>query len=96
MVMEIAQFTIPEEHIEQFAAVIQQGAAVIRQAEGCLGVQASQSIEDPSIFVLMIRWRKIEDHTVTFRQGPLFAEYRQHIAGLFTEQPTVRHFPIDE
>ncbi len=94
MILEIAEFTALPGQADAFAEGIARGIEVIRQAEGCLGAQVAASVEDPHEFVLLVRWRALEDHLVTFRNGPLFPAYRQHINGLFADAPRVRHYPI--
>ena len=96
MVLEIAEITAAPGQAEALAASVARGAAVIRKAEGCVSVQFAQSVEDPQQFVLMVRWRTLEDHTVTFSNGPLFSQWRQEIAGLFADKPRVRHYPISD
>ncbi len=96
MILEIAEFTAVAGKATELAMGLARGIEVIRQAEGCLGVQLAAAVEDPHEVVLLVRWRNLDDHLVTFRQGPLFPAYRQHIAGLFVDQPRVRHYPITE
>ncbi len=94
-VLEVAEFTALEGKGAEFAAGIARGIEVIRSAEGCLDAQWSRSVENAEEFVLLVRWRTIEDHLQTFRNGPLFPTYRQHITGLFAGQPRVRHYHFD-
>jgi quinol monooxygenase YgiN len=96
MILEIAEYTVLPGRADDFAAGIARGLEVIRQAEGCLSAQVAASVEDAHAFVLLIRWRTLDDHLGTFRNGPLFPAYRQHIAGLFVDAPRVRHYPIGE
>jgi hypothetical protein len=65
---------------------------VIRRGEGCLSAVLRRCVEDRDLFHYEIAWETLEHHTITFRGGPLFAEYRGHINGLFVEPPTVNHF----
>jgi quinol monooxygenase YgiN len=95
MILEIAEFTAAPGKAEAFAEGIERGLAVIRRAEGCLSSRASRSLEDPDIFVLLNEWRALEDHLDTFRNGPLFAEYRSHINGLFVDQPRIKHYQFE-
>jgi quinol monooxygenase YgiN len=96
MILEIAEYTVLPGRADDFAAGIARGLEVIRQAEGCLSAHVAASVEEPHEFALLIRWRSLDDHLVTFRNGPLFPAYRQHIAGLFADAPRVRHYPITE
>lgn len=96
MILEIAEFTALPGKEAEFIAGIARGLDVIRQAEGNLSAEYLVAVENPAEITLLLRWRALEDHTVTFRQGPLFATYRAHIAGLFVDPPRVRHYPIAE
>ena len=96
MILEVAEYTAAPGQADAFAVGIAKGLEIIRQAEGCLGAQVAAAVENPHEFVLLIRWRRIEDHMETFRKGPLFSVYRQHINGLFVDQPRVRHFPLED
>src|SRR5690349_1119392 len=92
MVTEIAQFTAQPGQADALGAGLRSAMAVIRRAEGCLGITLRRCVEDANQFIYEIQWQTLEHHTVTFRGGPLFAEYRGHIAGLFVEPIAVRHY----
>lgn len=96
MVIEIAQFHAQPGKAEELQAGMLRGIEVIRRGEGCRSAVLRRCIEDRDIFVLEVTWETLEHHTVTFRGGPLFAEYRSHINGLFVEPPTVNHFEAVE
>ena len=51
-------------------------------------------IETPDRYLLMIWWHTLENHTVDFRQGPLFAEWRSHIGPFLASPPNVEHFDL--
>ena len=92
MVLEIARFTAAPGKGSQLRAGFLAALPIIRGAEGCRGVTLRQQIEDPEQFVLLVEWETLEHHTVTFRGGPRFPEYRSYIDGLFAGAPDVRHY----
>lgn len=92
MVTEIAQFTAAPGKAEDLAQGLVQAMALIRGAQGNQGITLRRCVEDPNIFVYEIAWATLEDHTVAFRGGPHFAQYRSHINGLFQEPVVVRHY----
>ena len=51
-----------------------------------------RGIERPSAFLLVIAWETLEDHTVGFRGGELFVEWRALIGPFFAEPPEVEHW----
>ena len=95
MILEIADIRIhPGQHAE-FAKAIQHGlTTVASQATGMLGWRVHHCIESPDRFVLQITWATLEDHTVGFRQGPLFAQWRAIVGPFFAQPPLVEHFNL--
>ncbi len=96
MVTEIAQFRAQPGQAEALQAGLLAGMAVIRRAEGMRSIALRRAIEEPELFLYEIEWETLEHHTVTFRGGPLFPEYRSHIAGLFVEPISVNHYQTVE
>jgi heme-degrading monooxygenase HmoA len=92
MVTEFAEFTAQPGMAEALRAGLLRGLEVIRTAEGCRSARLCRGVEDPERFIYEIEWETLEDHTVRFRGGPRFAEYRSHINGLFVEPVIARHF----
>jgi quinol monooxygenase YgiN len=92
MVTEIAEFTARPGKADELQAGLTRAMDVIRRGEGCRGIILRHCIEEPDRFVYEITWETLQHHTVAFRQGPLFAEYRGHINGLFVEPVVVHHY----
>jgi heme-degrading monooxygenase HmoA len=53
-----------------------------------------KGIDSPERYLLMIEWDTLESHTVDFRQGPLFPEWRAIVGPFFAEPPVVEHFSL--
>ena len=51
-------------------------------------------LENPDRYILQIFWDALEDHTLAFRQGPLFAEWRALVGGYSAAPPVVEHFNL--
>ncbi|MBX3635619.1 MAG: antibiotic biosynthesis monooxygenase [Rubrivivax sp.] len=95
MILEIADIRIPPGRQAEFEAAIQRGLAeVVPRAQGFRGFKVNKGIESPERYVLMIFWDTLEDHTVHFRGGPLFAEWRAIVGPFFAAPPQVEHFTL--
>ena len=92
MVTEIARFRAQPGKADELANGLLQGAAVIKTAEGCQSIKVSRCIEDEQLFIFQIEWETLAHHVDIFRSGPLFAQYRSHISGLFVEPVDVNHY----
>jgi heme-degrading monooxygenase HmoA len=95
MILEIADIRIAPGQQAAFEEAIERGlATVISQAKGMRGYKVDKGIESPERYVLQITWDTLEDHTVTFRQGPLFAQWRAIVGPYFAGPPLVEHFGL--
>ena len=95
MILEIADIRIQTGQQAAFEAALQQGVdTVIAQAQGFAGYKVNKGIESPERYVLMIFWQSLEDHTVHFRGGPLFPQWRALVGPFFAAPPQVEHFTL--
>jgi heme-degrading monooxygenase HmoA len=95
MILEVADITIPKGRNAEFDDAIVRGiTTVISQAEGFRGWKVNRGIESTERYLLMIFWDTLEDHTVRFRGGPLFAQWRAIVGPFFAQPPVVEHFTL--
>lgn len=93
MILEIADIRVQPGKGDEFAAALRQAIeTVLPQAKGARNPRVHRSHENPDRFVLQIEWDALENHTVDFRQGPLFAQWRAIIGPFFAGPPLVEHF----
>jgi heme-degrading monooxygenase HmoA len=95
MILEIADIRIAPGQNAAFEEALQRAlATVASQAQGMQGWKVNKGIESPERYILQIFWATLEDHTVGFRQGPLFAQWRAIIGPFFAQPPVVEHFDL--
>ncbi len=95
MILELADIRIQPGRQAEFDAAIQRGiASVISQAKGFAGFQVQKGVESPERYLLMIQWQTLENHTVDFREGPLFPQWRAIVGPFFAVPPVVEHFAL--
>ena len=95
MILELADIRIHPGQQAAFDEAIQRGiATVISKAKGFQGFKVNKGIESPERYILQIFWDTLEDHTVAFREGPLFPEWRAIVGPFFAGPPTVEHFEL--
>ena len=95
MILEIADFRIAPGKSAEFDAAIQHGVeTVASKAKGFRGYKVNKSVESPERYLLMIYWDTLENHTVDFREGPLFPQWRAIVGPFFTAPPAVEHFTL--
>ncbi|MDB5664612.1 antibiotic biosynthesis monooxygenase [Cypionkella sp.] len=88
-VVEIAEITVTD------PTAFEAGVAIARPhflaAEGCLGLKLHRVIETRDTYRLIVKWRRIEDHMVTFRQSEAFQLWRNAVSPYFASPPVVTH-----
>ena len=95
MILEIADIRIQPGQQAAFDAAIQEGVATVAsKATGFRGFKVQKGIESPERYLLMIWWDTLENHTVDFRQGPLFPLWRALVGPFFAVPPAVEHFTL--
>jgi heme-degrading monooxygenase HmoA len=95
VILEIADIRIAPGQQAAFDEAIQRGlTTVISRARGFKGWKVNRGIESPERYILQIFWDTLEDHTMHFRGGPLFAEWRAIVGPFFAVPPSVEHFTL--
>ena len=95
MILEIADIRVVAGKEAEFDAAIQHGVeTVASKAKGFRGYKVNKGIESPDRYVLMIYWDTLENHTVDFRGGPLFPQWRAIVGPFFAAPPVVEHFEL--
>ncbi|MDQ6681173.1 MAG: antibiotic biosynthesis monooxygenase, partial [Pseudomonadota bacterium] len=67
---------------------------VVSKATGFCSCKVTNGIESPERYLLMIWWQTLENHTVDFRESPLFAQWRAIVGPYFAVPPQVEHFRV--
>ena len=95
MILEIADIRVTPGKGSEFDAAIQRGVeTVVSKSKGFRGYKVNRGIESPDRYVLMIYWETLENHTVDFREGPLFPQWRAIVGPFFAAPPAVEHFQL--
>ena len=95
MILELADIRVQPGQEAAFDEAIQRALkTVMTRAHGMRGYKVNKCIETPQRFILQVFWDTVEDHTVAFREGPLFAEWRAIIGPFFAQPPHVEHFTL--
>jgi heme-degrading monooxygenase HmoA len=95
VILEVADIRVEPARAADFEAAIRRGAeTVVARSPGFSGYKVNRSQESPGRYLLMIYWATLEDHTVGFRQGPLFGEWRAIVGPFFAAPPQVEHFEL--
>lgn len=88
-IIEVAEIRVTDP--AGFEAAVAQARPHFLAAEGCLGLVLHRVVESPDTYRLLVRWRTVEDHMVTFRASDGFQAWRALASPHFAAPPVVTH-----
>lgn len=89
MFLEVAEISVTDP--AGFEAAVAKAKPHFLAAKGCEGVSLHRVVETPEVYRLVVKWRTVEDHTITFRQSEGFQTWRALAAPFFASPPKVTH-----
>ncbi len=92
MILEIADLQIKPGQTSEFEAAFAEAQKFIAASPGYLGHELQHCMEDDHHYMLLVRWRALEDHTVGFRQSEPYQKWRALLHHFYDPFPTVRHY----
>jgi heme-degrading monooxygenase HmoA len=75
----------------EFETAARSALPILDSAAGCFGGEFRRQEEDPSQYLLLIRWESIEAH-MAWRETEDFQRWRELTHPFYVERPTVTHF----
>ncbi len=91
MITERARLTIKTGEEADFEVAFGKAAPLFLRAKGCKSVSIERVVETPNVYILVVDWETLEDHTVTFRGTEDFQEWRRLAGPHFASAPEVEH-----
>lgn len=92
MILEVAQLEISEGREAEFERAFAAAEPIITAARGYISHQLQRCIEQPSRYILLVKWRTLEDHTEGFRGSTDYQRWKQLLHHFYDPLPEVLHF----
>src|SRR6516162_5665265 len=92
MILEVAFLKVRSGQAEAFENAFQDAQNIISASPGYVSHQLQRCMEEPDKFLLLVRWRTLEDHTVGFRQSPQYQEWKRLLHHFYDPFPNVEHY----
>ena len=81
---------------DAFQSAFSDAKAIISRMPGFKSLTLSRCVERPDVFLLLVEWDRLEDHTVGFRGSPDYQQWRELLHRFYEPFPLVEHFePIE-
>ncbi len=94
MVLEAVTLHIRAGQSADFEASFRKAERIITSMGGYLSHELHRCVEAADQYLLLVRWRTIEDHTVGFRNHPDFAEWKRLLHHFYDPPPTIQHYQL--
>ncbi len=91
MILEVADIEIPAGENGAFEAAFARAQMLLAKMPGYLQHELQRGVEQPERYVLLVRWRTLEDHTEGFRGSSEYRQWRELLHPFF-KQVSVAHF----
>ena len=96
MILEVAVLDVRPGSEPAFEAAFAEARPLIASIPGYLGLELRRCVEKASRYVLLVRWRRLEDHTEGFRGSPQYAKWKLLLHHFYDPFPTVEHYrPVE-
>jgi heme-degrading monooxygenase HmoA len=92
MILEVAILNVKPGQATAFEQAFAQASPLIASIEGYRGHELQKCLEVENQYVLLVRWRRLEDHTVGFRQSAQYQDWRRLLHHFYDPFPTVLHY----
>ena len=92
MILEVATLDVRAGQEDEFEAAFKRALPIIAGMQGYISHQIRRCLENPSRYILLVEWAKLEDHTQGFRGSPQYQEWRALLHHFYDPFPTVEHY----
>jgi heme-degrading monooxygenase HmoA len=94
MILEVAILKVKPGIAAEFEAAFLTASSIISSMSGYISHELQRCLEVENQYILLVRWAKLEDHTVGFRQSPEYQKWRQMLHHFYEPFPTVEHYEM--
>ena len=92
MILESAVLDVRPGMQAQFEGAFAQAQKIISASPGYLSHELQRCLEKPGRYLLLVRWRTLEDHTEGFRKSAPYQEWKRLLHHFYDPFPTVEHY----
>lgn len=92
VILEAATLDVKPSEEEAFENAFAQAQQIISGMVGYISHELHRCLEKPSRYLLLVRWERLEDHTMGFRESPEYQRWRELLHHFYEPFPTVEHY----
>ncbi|WP_338890416.1 antibiotic biosynthesis monooxygenase [Rhodococcus sovatensis] len=92
MILEHALLNVLPTRTKEFEAAFAQASSIISEMPGFVSLRLSRGIESPDVYLLLVEWERLEDHTEGFRRSNEYQQWKKLLHHFYAPFPVVEHF----
>ena len=92
MILEHAILDVRRGESAAFEAALDEALPLIAASDGFLGLEVRLCVERKGRYLLLVRWRSLEDHDPGFRKSERYPPWRALLHHFYDPFPVVEHY----
>ena len=97
MILEVAVLDVKAKEAAAFEAAFREAEGILTSMPGYRSHELHRCIERENRYLLLVRWRTLEDHTRGFRGSPEYERWKALLHHFYDPFPEVEHYrSLDE
>jgi len=92
MILELAILTVTPSKEADFERAFAEAKEIISATPGFISLELQKCLEQANRYALLVRWSRLEDHTVGFRQSAEYQRWRALLHHFYDVFPQVEHY----
>ena len=94
MVLELAILNVSPGREVEFERAFGEAKGIIASMPGFVSLELQKCLERSNRYALLVRWSRLEDHTVGFRQSAEYQRWKQLLHDFYDPFPDVEHYTL--
>ena len=92
MILEHAILFVKQGKEKEFESDFKKAIQYISVCKGYYGITLQRCIEQSNKYLLLVKWEKLEDHTVGFHESEGYLNWKELLHHYYEANPIVQHF----
>lgn len=92
MITEIVVLNIKNQQSKEFEMNFSKAEKFISKMSGYIQHELLKSIEQEDKYLLVVRWKTLEDHTIGFRKSEEYNEWKKLLHHFYDPFPTIEYY----
>jgi heme-degrading monooxygenase HmoA len=92
MIIEHALLSVKRGEEAAFERAMREALPLIAATDGFVSLEVRPCVETAGQYLLLVKWRALEDHTRGFRGSDRYAEWKRRLHHFYEPFPRVEHY----